>query len=1045
MKSELKGSTATSISIQYPSLLNAPPHTTTSPDLSGALKGCLGSLDGACIEKLLLHCASALESNDVTLAQQVMWVLNNVASPLGDTNQRLTSCFLRALVSRASRVCPVPMSFNGRTTCIQRRLMSVTELAGYVDLIPWHSFGFSASNSAIFKAIHGFPRVHILDFSITHCMQWPTLIDALAKRPQGPPHLKITLPSTRPPVPPLVNISTQEVGLRLANFAKFRNVVFEFNVIGQHSTSSELISNVNNNEYYSSSFQFESLLSQLNAATLNLREDEALVINCQNWLRYLSDERKGSFQNSASARDSFINLIKSLNPRIVLLVDEDCDLSAPSLTSRITTCFNYLWIPFDALETFLPKDSRQRVEYECDIGQKIENSISFEGVERIERLESGVKMSQRMKNGGFFSVPFCDETVREVKGLLDEHASGWGMKREEDMLVLTWKGHNSVFATAWVPNETTDDHMVVPGRSRPDRRKQPVFHRFVKRLQEMDRSKREKEKRLHFEIMELNCNLEVDINGEETFIVDKNIVGQYSGKFIKLFGKNNGVSRKLKVIFHDFPGGASGFELILRFVYNNGKSNITPSNLLLAHSAAKFMEMKESVNGNPNLLEQTEKSLQDMSYWTWSDLLITLKQCQDLTLFAGCSSMMLERCLESLVGRLILASEASPCPSTCSTESYNGFRFSCESKSTESVKTSTFSRSSWWFEDLVFLCPLLVQMLVKAMLWRKLEHVIISRFLMYYQKAKFSTATTDEKRKIIEMVIDMHYSMDQSVVSCKTLFGILRITLSLNISKCIRNKLENMIGGHLDQATLDNLLVPSPYGISYLYDVNLILRFLKSFLRRGNCLVGPGPSRMRKVGSLMDLYIAEIAPDPCLKPSKFLALVTALPDSARDSYDELYHAVDMYLEVHGGLSEEERVKICCSLNYEKLSTKACLHLSQNTKFPSRSAVQALVVQQSKLKTLLLSTPSTTPFTVSPRSCSDVGGTKNRTSEQVVLYSGKFQVSKPGDKLSSHLQGIQWRVSELENICRKLQTQMAKMMRSRVSGHSYSRSLPKLCS
>ncbi|KAK4255389.1 hypothetical protein QN277_008396 [Acacia crassicarpa] len=448
MKTELKGST-TSISLQYPSLFDTPHNN--NQDLSGELKGCLGSLDGACIEKLLLHCASALESNDVTLAQQVMWVLNNVASPIGDTNQRLTSWFLRALISRASRVCP--MNFNGRSSTIQRRLMSVTELAGYVDLIPWHRFGFCASNSAIFKAIQGFQRVHILDFSITHCMQWPTLIDALAKIPEGPPEVKITVPSFRPRVPPLVNISTEEVGLRLGNFAKFRDVPFEFNVIGRNTTSSEL-SNINDSS--SSFFPFESLLSHLNPTMLNLREDEALVINCQNWLRYLSDARNDTFQE-ASPRDTFINLIKSFNPRIVLLVDEDCDLSVPSLTSRIITCFNYLWIPFDALETFLPKDSNQRVEYESDIGQKIENIISFEGDQRIERLESGAKMSQRMRNGGFFNVPFCEGTVREVKALLDEHASGWGMKIEEDnMLVLTWKGHNSVFATAWVPHELND-------------------------------------------------------------------------------------------------------------------------------------------------------------------------------------------------------------------------------------------------------------------------------------------------------------------------------------------------------------------------------------------------------------------------------------------------------------------------------------------------------------------------------------------------------------------------------------------------------------
>ncbi|KAF2292143.1 hypothetical protein GH714_014495 [Hevea brasiliensis] len=145
MKTELRANATTPIPLQNSRLFNNP-----ESSLSGALKGCLGSLDGACIEKLLLHCASALENNG-TLAQQVMWVLNNVASLAGDPNQRLTS---------------------------------------------W--FGFCASNGAILKAIEGYQKVHILDFSITHCMQWPTLIDALAKRPEGPPSLRITVPSCRP-------------------------------------------------------------------------------------------------------------------------------------------------------------------------------------------------------------------------------------------------------------------------------------------------------------------------------------------------------------------------------------------------------------------------------------------------------------------------------------------------------------------------------------------------------------------------------------------------------------------------------------------------------------------------------------------------------------------------------------------------------------------------------------------------------------------------------------------------------------------------------
>lgn len=92
----------------------------------------------------------------------------------------------------------------------------------------------------------------------------------------------------------------------------------------------------------------------------------------------------------------------------------------------------------------------------CPKNREIGNIISYEGFQRIERLESCIKLSQRWKNAGCVSIPFCEETVKEVRALLDEHAGGWGMKREEDMLVLTWKGHNSDFATTWVPNGLED-------------------------------------------------------------------------------------------------------------------------------------------------------------------------------------------------------------------------------------------------------------------------------------------------------------------------------------------------------------------------------------------------------------------------------------------------------------------------------------------------------------------------------------------------------------------------------------------------------------
>ncbi|XP_041009582.1 BTB/POZ domain-containing protein At3g22104-like [Juglans microcarpa x Juglans regia] len=458
----------------------------------------------------------------------------------------------------------------------------------------------------------------------------------------------------------------------------------------------------------------------------------------------------------------------------------------------------------------------------------------------------------------------------------------------------------------------------------------------------------------------------------------------------------------------------------------------------LLHCPVKFMEMNNSISGINKLQEQTEKSLEEISYWTWSELLVALKRWQDL-LTVESSSGVIQRCLDSLAGRLALATEASPCPSTSSQDS-SGFRFSCDTKSTESLKTS-LSRATWWFDDLLILSPFLVEIVVKSMVAQKLDHVIISRFLLYYHKSKFCAATPHERRKIIETVIETLYTLDGNSVSCKSLFQILRFSMTMNINKSTRNKLESMIGSRLDQSTLDNLLVPSAYGTNYLYDVNLVLRLLKAFFR------GLSSLPLKKVASLMDLYIAEVAPDPCLKPSKFQALAMALPDSARDSHDELYSAVDMYLQVHAGLSEEEKLKICCALNYEKLSADVCIHLAQNMNFPAQTVVQVLISQQYQLKSLLHGTNNCRAYT--DRFCTSTEvrskGKKDEANGQVVLYDGKLDVSSDCGKFRAQLQGMQWRVMELEKACRKMQTQMAKVIKSRVSRHGHPRSLPRICS
>ncbi|KAK6157255.1 hypothetical protein DH2020_011503 [Rehmannia glutinosa] len=469
-------------------------------------------------------------------------------------------------------------------------------------------------------------------------------------------------------------------------------------------------------------------------------------------------------------------------------------------------------------------------------------------------------------------------------------------------------------------------------------------------------------------------DLEVDVNGEEVFMVNKRVISSYSGRISKLVGKSKGVTGRLKVIFNDFPGGAANFELITRFCYNNGKVNINPLNISSLTSAAHYMEMKSSVSKTENLFEQTEKSLEEIRYWTWSELLMALKQCQNL--LPGVSSLsILENCLDSLIGRIASSCQTSPCPSISSSIAQD----------------------------------------IDYHVTREVPRALRTRLLKPHGDFSFTIKNQDlvllddEKIKIVETVVEMLDSLDTRK--------------------------------------------------SYLYDVNLVLRFLKSFLGKGVCCVPL--SRLKKVASLMDLYLNEVAPDPYLKPSKFLALIglyrtrletrvteyTMLCEFVSESREQLRIEVAMiwimFKVVHSGLSVEQEAKVCLGLNYEKLSSEAFNHLAQNSKFPSKSAVQALVSQQRKLKSLLQNSNQSTLADSLPISFETEK--EDEGSKQIVLYAKRLNLCDENEKLKAHLQGMQWRVVELENLCRKMQIHMTKMMKSRMSSQSNAKSVPKLCS
>ncbi|XP_008803632.1 BTB/POZ domain-containing protein At3g19850 isoform X2 [Phoenix dactylifera] len=529
------------------------------------------------------------------------------------------------------------------------------------------------------------------------------------------------------------------------------------------------------------------------------------------------------------------------------------------------------------------------------------------------------------------------------------------------------------------------------------------------------------------------CDLKVHINGQHTFLLHQRILCSFSGRLKKMVKQERKRSQPkgsgLKIT--EFPGGPEGFELISRFCYSNGRIPMSPANVSLLHCGAIFLEMTEEFS-TCNLLRQTETFLDGLFYWTWGDILTALKICETCLPIADSSGLLL-KLIASLLAKisansevpLTVATQLPSSSSSCSSPDTSGFRCSSSTKTPETIKPLLLRietikpcfAKEWWFDDLTILGPNIIEKFMRNLeaYGTDNKNLILTRFLLHYLKAAAKKPSFDKLGYggLADTAIYGVVLMGRSAFSCRGLLWVLRLVSGLGLSKECRCKLERLIGLMLDQATLDDLLVSGYDGV--VYDVNLVLRLVRVFVseREG----GLSLQRMKKVGRLVDKYLGEISPDPSLKVSRFLGVAESLPDSARDCFDGVYRALDIYLESHPKLTSEECMRLCQCLNYEKLTLEACKDLAKNRRIPPGVAVQALAAQQSKLRIKSYIADGLDPAATPRLARCTAGAEAERISPELLDEK---------EKLKLNLQRMQNRVMELEKVCREMKGQMSKM-------------------
>ncbi|XP_057965134.1 BTB/POZ domain-containing protein At1g03010-like isoform X2 [Malania oleifera] len=473
-------------------------------------------------------------------------------------------------------------------------------------------------------------------------------------------------------------------------------------------------------------------------------------------------------------------------------------------------------------------------------------------------------------------------------------------------------------------------------------------------------------------ISDVSSDLSIEV-GAASFALHKFPLGSRSGRIRKLLleAKDSKVTR---IHLPSVPGGPEAFELAAKYCYGVN-IEISLSNVAMLRCTAYYLEMTEEF-AEKNLETRTEVYLKEMVLSNISSSIAVLHQCE--TLLPISEEI-------NLVSRIINAIANNACKEQL-TSGLSKLEHNFPAKPTPNMETEP--PSDWWGRSLAVLNLDFFQRVLSAVKSKGLKQDMISKILINYAHNSLQGLVVRDPQLVKECLLDLELQKKQRVIveamvgllptqSRKSsvpmafLSSLLKNAIAASASISCRSDLERRIGLQLDQAILEDILIPAnSHGNSHspLYDTDSISRIFSMFLnldedddedghlRDESEMVydfdspgSPKQSSILKVSKLLDSYLAEVALDSNLTASKFIALAELLPDHARILNDGLYRAVDVFLKVHPNMKDSERYRLCKTIDCQKLSQEACSHAAQNERLPVQMAVQVLYFEQIRLR------------------------------------------------------------------------------------------------
>ncbi|QCD88916.1 scarecrow-like protein 3 [Vigna unguiculata] len=402
----------------------------------------------------LNECATFTESGNFIDADTALYHLSHLASPHGDSMQRVATYFTEALahcqLAKNMRGVPKVLRLVRALSTPEQQLVKKL----FFDFYPFLKISHTITNQTIIEAMQGETAINVLDLSpSSNAEQWISLMQGLRERLTNTPYLKITLTAIHEKREVL-----EQMELHLKVEAERLNFHFKFNPVVStlESLDPETLP-IKKGEPLAIScvLQLHSLLAANDDEMVKIRVQRdfaEMLINQKNKkVNRSPDSALSPFSPCPSQKmESFLNGLWRLQPRVMVITEQESNVNGASLRERVCKALSFYGTLFDCLDASASRTLLGRSLLEkMLLGEEIKNIVACEGVERKERHEKLETWIPRLELAGFGTAPVSSNGIWLATKLLQSYVPGYHIHQKNKFLFICWEKIPLFSISAW--------------------------------------------------------------------------------------------------------------------------------------------------------------------------------------------------------------------------------------------------------------------------------------------------------------------------------------------------------------------------------------------------------------------------------------------------------------------------------------------------------------------------------------------------------------------------------------------------------------------